>query len=291
MEYQKIIISLLENKPNQPSKFRAKSCFEVNDESRGIYNINSRVKFKTSMLRSIIYDYSDAYILVSANTYSPKHITTANNRKNVIIKNFAPFTNCISEINHSQIDNAKDFDIVMAMYYLIEYSGSYSETSGSLWHYYRYEPFLDNGAIADFPANKNSSVSFKFKTKMVGRTENDGTKIVKTSVPLKYLSNFWRTLEIPLINREINLILTWSDRCFVIDNLLDNQKPTFTIIDTKLYVPIVTSSTQDNAKLLEQLKSCFKRTTNWNKYDSKSTVDQQNQYLDFLINPSFQGVN
>ena len=99
----------------------------------------------------------------------------------------------------------------------------------------------------------------------MGRTENDGTKIVKTSVPLKYLSNFWRTLEIPLINREINLILTWSDRCFVIDNLLDNQKPTFTIIDTKLYVPIVTSSTQDNAKLLEQLKSCFKRTTNWNK--------------------------
>ena len=95
----------------------------------------------------------------------------------------------------------------------------------------------------------------------------------------------------PLINREINLILIWLDRCFVIDNLVDNQKPTFTITDVKLYVPIVTWSTQDNEKLLEQLKSCFKRTTNWNKYEPKVTVQQQNQYLDFLINPSFPGVN
>ena len=95
----------------------------------------------------------------------------------------------------------------------------------------------------------------------------------------------------PLINREINLILTWLDKCFIIDNLVDSQKPTFTITDAKLYVPIVTWSTQDNAKLLEQLKSCFKRATNWNKYEPKVTVEQQNQYLDFLINPSFQGVN
>ena len=93
-----------------------------------------------------------------------------------------------------------------------------------------------------------------------------------------------------LINCEISLILIWSDRCFVIDNLIDNQEPIFTITDTKLYVPVVTLSTQDNAKLLEQLKSGFKRTINWNKYEPKVTVEQQNQYLDFLINPSFQGV-
>ena len=83
----------------------------------------------------------------------------------------------------------------MPMYYLREYSDNYSKTSGSLWHYYRYEPFLDNGAIADFPANKNNSASFKFKTKMVGRTENDGTKNVKTRAPLKYLSNFGELLK------------------------------------------------------------------------------------------------
>ena len=115
-------------------------------------------------------------------------------------------------------------------------------------------------------------------------------KNVKIRVTLKYLSNFWRTLEVPLVNCEINLILTWSNRCFIIDNPIDNQEPTFAIADTKLYVPVVTLSSQDNGKLLEQLKSVFKRTINWNKYEPKVTVEQQNQYLDFLINPSFQGV-
>ena len=95
----------------------------------------------------------------------------------------------------------------------------------------------------------------------------------------------------PLINCKINLILTWSNRCFIIDNPIADQEPTFTITDTKRYVPVVTLSTQDNAKLLEQLISGFKRTINWNKEEPKVTVEQQNWYLDFLINPSFQGVN
>ena len=132
---------------------------------------------------------------------------------------------------------------------------------------------------------------FKFKRKIAGTTENDGTINVKIRMPSKCLSNFWRTFEISLINCEINLILTWPNRCFIIDNPIDNQEPTFTITDTKLYFPVVTLSTQDNAKLLENLKSGFKRTINWNKYEPKVTVEQQNQYLDFLINPSFQGVN
>ena len=107
-------------------------------------------------------------------------------------------------------------------------------------------------------------------------------------VPLKYLSNFWRTLEMILINCVVNLILTWSDKC-VLSN--DKKATTFAIADTKLYVPVVTLSTQDNAKLFEQLKSRFKRTINWNKYDPKVSVQAPNPYLDFLINPSFQGVN
>ena len=147
----------------------------------------------------------------------------------------------------------------MPMYSLIEYSQNYSKTSGSLWHYYRDEPFLNvNGAIADFPADNNNSASFKFQTKIAGRTENDCTKNVKIRVPLKYLSSFWRSLEMPIINCEINLILTWSNRWFIIDNPIAGQEPTFTITDTKLYVPVVTSLTQDNAKDLQQLKSGLK---------------------------------
>ena len=111
MEYQKII-NLLENTPNkQISKFRTKSWVEVNDESCGTYNVNSQIKFKTSILRSSLCDYSDGYILVSGTITVPNTAAAgavANNRKNIIIKNCAPFTNCISEINNTQIDNAKD---------------------------------------------------------------------------------------------------------------------------------------------------------------------------------------
>ena len=107
----------------------------------------------------------------------------------------------------------------------------------------------------------------------MGRTGNGGTKNVRIRVPLKYLSDLRRNLEMALINCEINLILTWSDRCFIIDNPIDDQVPTFTITDTKLYIPVVTLSTQDNAKLLEQLKSGFKGTFNWNKYKPKVTVE------------------
>ena len=229
------------------------------------------------MLKLGLYDYSDAYILVSVTITVPNTETVAvsNNRKNIIIENCAPFTDCISEINNTQIDNAKDIAVVMPMYNLIEYSNNYSKKSGRLWRIYRDEPILDaNGAIADFPANNNYSVSFKFKIKIAGRTEKYGTKDDKIMVPLKHLSNFWKTLEIPLIDCEINLILTWSVHCFIIDDPIAKQIPTFALTDTKLYVPVVTLSSQDNANLLEQLKSGFKRTINWNKYQSKVTIQK-----------------
>ena len=135
----------------------------------------------------------------------------------------------------------------------------------SIIHFW-YEPFLGaNDAIADFPADNNNIASFKFKPKIAGITGNDGTKNVKITLPLKYFSHFWINLEMSLINCEINLILTLPNRCFIIDNPIVGQEPTFTITDTKLYLPVVTLSTKDNAKLLEQLKSGFKRTINWNK--------------------------
>ena len=199
--------------------------------------------------------------------------------KGMVFKNCAPFTNCISEINNTQVDNAKDIDIVMPMYNLIEYSENYAKTSGSLWQYYRDERH-DNLA---------NSESFKFKVKITGKTPAaDNEKDVEIMAPLKYLSNFWRTLEMPLINSEVNLILTWSSTCVITNS---TGAGTFEITDTKLYVPVVTLSTKENAKLLQQLKSGFKRVINWNKYLSKPELLRQNPNLNYLIEPSFQGVN
>ena len=108
-------------------------------------------------------------------------------------------------------------------------------------------------------------------------------------VLLIYSSDFQRTLEMQLINYEISFILIWSEN-LVFSNAL-NQTATFAITETKLYVPVVTLSTQYNAKLLQQLKLGLKRTINWNKCQSKITTEAVNWYLDFLIDPSFQGVN
>ena len=208
--------------------------------------------------------------------------------KKVVFKNCAPFTDCISEINNTQIDNAKYIGVIMPMYNLIKHSDNYSKTSGSFKQYYRDEPALTNaGAIANFHA-ADTSASFKFKQKITGITGDDCTKNVEIMVPSKYLSNLWRTREMPLINCEINLILTWSDK-FVLSN--DTKAATFSIADAKLYVSVVTLSTQDNAKLLQQLKLGFKRTINWNKHQRKFSPERPNQYLDFLVDPSFQGVN
>ena len=238
------------------------------------------------MLRSNLCDYADAYILVNGRItitgagYDPAARQADEKDKGVAFKNCAPFTKCISIINNTEIDNAKDIDIVMPMYNLFEYSDNYSKTSGSLYQYYKDDP---NDNLAD-------SESFKYKVKITGKTPDDrNTKNVEIIVPLKYLSNFWRTLEMPLISCELNLELTWSKNC-VITNYTGERK--FAITETKLYVPVVTLSTQDNAKLLQRLKSgIVKRIINWNKYESIVKTFAQNKYLNYLINPSFQGVN
>ena len=110
-------------------------------------------------------------------------------------------------------------------------------------------------------------------------------------LPLKRLSNFWRTFEMSLINCEVELILTWSAGCVIIYTDVANQNPTFTTTETNLYVPVVTLSTQDNEKLLPQLKSGFKRKISWNKYLPKPELLAQNANLNHLIEPSFQGMN
>ena len=151
-------------------------------------------------------------------------------------------------------------------------------------------PAVDNnGAIADFNG-ANATDSFNFKIKLTCQTNNNGIINVDIMIPLKHLSNFWRTLEMPLINCEIELILTWSRNCIIIYTDVNNEVPTFTITETNLYVPIVTLSTQDNTKLLPQLKSGFKRTISWNKYLAKPELLAQNPNLNHLIEPSFEGV-
>ena len=210
MEHQKIT-NLLDSASNQPSKFRTRNWVKINDESRGTYTSND-IKFKTTMLRSNLCDYADAYILVkgtititgAGNDDAAKRLDERN--KGVIFKNCAPFTKCISRINNTDIDNAQDIDIVMPMYNLIEYSDNYSKTLRSLWQYY-------NGDPND---NITRSESFKSKIKITEKASAEGnTKDVEIIVPLKYLSNFWRTLEMLLINCEVNLILTWSPTCVI----------------------------------------------------------------------------
>ena len=191
------------------------------------------------------------------------------------------FTNCNcnlnykSEINNIDKDNAKDIDIIMVMCNVIEFSGNNSKVSGSLWQYYNNEPSV----------NLIDSKSYKSKTKT---TANGNTIDSEIIVPLKWLSNFWRNLEMALIIFEINLILTWPST-WVISNSAGEGG--FSMAETKLYVPVVTLLTQDNAKFLQQSKSAFKKAISWNKYQSDPKIYEQNQYLNHLIDTSFQGVN
>ena len=194
---------MLERTSDNLSKFRTRNWVEINDESRGNYP-NSDIRFN-------LCDYADSYILVKGTITITGAGDDAAARqgderdKAVTFKNCAPFTKCISRTNNTDIDNAHDIDIVMPTYNLIEYSDNYSKTSGNLWQYYKDDP---NDNLA-------KSKSFKSKVKITGKTPNNGnTKDVEIIVPLKYLSNFWRTLEMPLINCEVNLILTWSKDCY-----------------------------------------------------------------------------
>ena len=193
MEYQKIAI-LLNDGSNKPSKFRTRNWVEINDDVRCIYSPNKQIRFKTSMLRSSLCDYIDAYILVkeniTVNNTAANGAAANNTDKKVIFKNYAPFTNCIIKINSTQIDNAEYIDIVMPMYNLIEYSENYSKTSGSQWQYCKYIPAADgDGNIINFNEDNNTDL-FNFKNKLTGQTNDDGIINVEIIVLLKYLRQF-----------------------------------------------------------------------------------------------------
>ena len=301
MEYDKINNLLLsednENEMSeQLSKFVTREYVRVNSLSN-TYNKNKSIRFKTPMLRSNLCDYSDAYISVKGTitVTAPGANNNANNIRDkrnrpLILKNNAPFVSCITRINGELIEDADDLDIVIPMYNLLEYSKNYRKTIGSLYNYYRDE--LTNDDNDNF-ANINvaNSEAFKYKNKITGNTYNvheaaqgyevnkNGTQKIELAIPLKYLGNFWRALNIPLISCEVSLELKWNKNC-VITSLVQRQVDagppvvrdnaptgaTLSTTDCKLYIPVVTLSKDDEIKLLTNLKSGFKREIIWNKY-------------------------
>ena len=281
--------------------------FMINQKE--VYNVNKEIRIKTSMLRSDLCDYSDAYIVVKGNIIVDKEAFTADDfgapnntaananatntandnvfgEKKLIFKNNAPML--------VKSDNAEDLDVVMLLYNLLEYCKNYRKTTGSLGNYYRDEPNSD-AVDNEMKHSIINSKSFDYKANFIGSViHNNLTKNhVKIVVPLKYLNNVWRNLYMSLINCEIELILTWFKKCVLrsksirdadydapIDRKIDvPENVTFQITDTKLHVPVVTLSKENDTKLLEQLKTGFKRTIKLNKDRSQLTVQSQNNNL------------
>ena len=272
METQKIV-NLLNSSENEYSKFATKKWYIIDSELNGNYSHQNPIKFITKAIESSLCDYSDAYILVTGNIAVTKTIATAagGNRQRkqpldaateVVFKNFAPFENCRMEINDTYVYEAKHINTAMPMYNLIEYSDKYSDSSGSLWSFKR-DKITDNIDVT----NDNNTALFKYKSNIIGNTENDGIKNgVKIVVPLKYSNNFWRSLEMPLINCKVELPLKWMENCVLTTapinanaNLSGADSATLKITDAKLYVPVVSLSTENNAKLTKQLSGGFKR--------------------------------
>ena len=201
-------------------RYVTKKWVEVYNQPEKNCSVNKEIRIKTPILIPDLYNFSDAYIVVKGDII----VTSPNNakrNKTLAFKNNAPFISCISKINGIKIDSAEDLDFVMPMYNLLEYNKNYRKTTGNLSNYYRDQP--------SNPLSTNSEF-FKYKTSITGNTYNvderitddDGNEIdnpnydanrvgknkTEIVIPLKYLSNFWRTLDIPLINSEVEIIRT-----------------------------------------------------------------------------------
>ena len=235
MEYDKINNLLLseDNESEKLSKFVTREYVRLNSLSN-TYNENKSIRFKTPMLRSNLCDYSDAYILVKGTitVTTPGANNDANNIRDkinrpLILKNNAPFVSCITRINCELIEDADNFDIVIPMYNLLEYSKNYRKTIGSLYNYYRDE-LSDDADDNNFDNIKVVDLNtFKYKNKIIGNTydvdagaqgydvNKNGTQEVELAIPLKYLGNFWRALNIPLISCEAPLELKWDKNCVI----------------------------------------------------------------------------
>ena len=278
METEKIV-NLLNSSENKNSKFATKKWFVIDSESKVVYSHENPIKLSTSLLESSLRDYSDAYVLVRGNIA----VVGSNDNTKVALKNCAPFRKCRTEINETFNDEALHINIEMPMYNLIEYSDNYSDTSGSLWQFKRDEIEGDVDLTVDDNHIPNNSSSFKYKSSFI--TDRNGVKI---DVPLKCLSNFWRSLEMPLINCKFKLSLSWDPNCVLSDLVGDSA---FTITDTKLYVSIITLSAEENTKLSKLLCEGFKSPVYWNEYKIiPNKTFNENDYIRELLDSSYHGV-
>ena len=269
MENQKII-NLLDKIDTDSKHFATKKWYIINDKNHTNYGVNKdtgadnpdTIKYDTRALKPNLCDYAEAYILIDGTIRA----AAANTNTRLALKNCAPFTKCNLENNDEHVGTAKNLDIAMPMYNLIEYSDNYQDSSATLYQYKRDEPPEAN-AINDLTTDTSSS--FKYKVELLGNPVLDGNitkRSVKVVVPLKYLSNFFRSLEMPLINRKIKLNLTWKKDC-----VLSNQAgdAVFIINDTKMYVPVVTLSKENNKGFTEPQNKGFQRSIYWNEYKTK----------------------
>ena len=314
MEFNKIN-NLLDDSSNKVPRFVTKKWIEIHPQSTKEFNPNKQIKFKTPILRSDLSDYSEAYVWVKGNVTANANNYNADNEINFAFKSNAPFLSCISKINGKLVENAEDLDVVMPMYNLLEYGNNYEKASGSLFNYYRDEPGTDR-AMGD--GNQRISIyihgsgSFDYKSGLNNKLPAAVSNIhsrndVEIAILLKYLANFWRILNILLINCEISLELSWTDKCVLVSRshreapnpqanpptvaINSPLEAKLEITDCKLYMPVVTLSTENKNKLFEMLKSGFKRTVKWNKYMSYISNQAKNSNLNYLIDPIFEKVN
>ena len=300
MENQKIINLL--NKDDIDSKhFATKKWYVINDENNTNCGVNKdsgannpdTIKYDTRVLKPNLWDYAEAYILVLL-VDGTIRAANAVNATRLALKNCAPFTKCNLEINDEHVDTAENLDIVMPMYNLIEYSDNYQDSSATLYQYKRDEPPEDD-VVADLTANNSDSLKYKIKllgnvTEVAGDAAGVRRLNVNVVVPLKYLSNFFRSLEMPLINCKIKLNLTWKKECVLSTGA---DEAVFIINNTKLYVPVVFLSKENNKDFIEQQIKGFQRSIYWNEYKTKEINEDADASVFKYINldPSFQGVN
>ena len=204
MESKKII-NLLNSNNNDSQKFATERWYIIQDLNQGEYgngvdgSEGTTIKYDTKVIKANLCDYSDAYILVTGNIQNKPDSTT------VAFENCAPFRTCNININNEYVEAAKYLDIVMPMYNLLEYSDNYEDTTGSLYQFKRDEPPNNNGAVTA----ETSSLKYK---------SIDDVNGIKLVVPLKYISNFFRSLELPLVNCKVDLELTWTKDCVISSN-------------------------------------------------------------------------
>ena len=290
MENQKII-NLLNKSDTNSRHFATKKWYIINDENNTNYGVNKdtgannpdTVKYDTKVLKPNLCDYAEAYILVDGTIRAEG----APDATRLALKNCAPFTKYNLEINGEHVDTAENVDTLMPMYNLIEYSDNYQDSPATFYQYKRDEqPEAD--AIADLSVNLLGNIDAAIPN--VARVARLNVKVV---VRLKYLSNFFRSLEMPLINGKIKLNLTWKKKCVL---STDADDAVFILSDTKLYIPVVTLSKEDNKDFIDQHNKGFQRSIYWNEYKTKekdedANANNANTVRYISLDPSFQGVN